>query len=148
MTDLANAHFKPLRRKTSTRAALSFIGLQLPGQTSVKSTRRRSVRAIAEVAAVNRRASKACAPTAARGTRWFVGCRNPGCHLSKARARLEAATILRGITGPPPDERDLKVDAGDSLYRVDHLEHGKTPAVAAIERDRLAAAAQVRERIA
>src|SRR5215472_11416007 len=29
MTDLANAHFKPLRRKTSTRAQLSFIGLQL-----------------------------------------------------------------------------------------------------------------------
>jgi len=35
------------------------------------------------------------------------------CHLSKARAGLEAGHDLCGVTGPPPDERDLEVDAED-----------------------------------
>jgi hypothetical protein len=55
---------------------------------------------------------------------------------------------LRRVPGPPAGERDLEVDAGDPLYRVDHLEHGKTTAVTAIERGRLAAAAQIRQRVA
>src|SRR5262249_11941448 len=55
---------------------------------------------------------------------------------------------LCGVASPPAGERDLEVDAGDLFYRLDHLEHGKAPAVTAIERGRLAAAAQIRERIA
>src|SRR5262245_57082007 len=52
------------------------------------------------------------------------------------------------VSRPPAGERDLEVDARDKLYRLDHLAHGETAAVTAIERDRLAAAAQIRERIA
>src|SRR5262249_50810810 len=39
------------------------------------------------------------------------------------------------------------IGARQKLYRLDHLEHGKTPAVTAIERGRDAAAAQIRQRI-
>src|SRR5262245_41510947 len=42
---------------------------------------------------------------------------------------------LCGVAGPPARECDLKVDAGDPLYRLDDFEHGKTTAVTAIERD-------------
>src|SRR6266446_8534561 len=55
---------------------------------------------------------------------------------------------LRGVPGPPGRERDLEVDAGDPLYRLDHFEHGETTAVTAIERGGDAAAAQIRQRIA
>src|SRR5262245_21209682 len=46
------------------------------------------------------------------------------------------------VPGSPAGERDLEVDARDPLYRLDHLEHGETAAVTAIERD--APAAQIR----
>src|SRR5262249_46424947 len=51
------------------------------------------------------------------------------------------------VTSTPAGERDLEFDARDPLYRLDHLEHGKTPAVTAIERGGDAAAAQIRQRI-
>jgi hypothetical protein len=51
---------------------------------------------------------------------------------------------LCGVASPPAGERDLEVDARDLLYRLNHLEHGKTPAVTAIERGGDAAAAQIR----
>src|SRR5215471_15261525 len=47
------------------------------------------------------------------------------------------------VPGPPADERDLEVDARDSLYRLD-----ETAAVTAIERGGDATAAQIRQRIA
>jgi len=52
------------------------------------------------------------------------------------------------VPGSPAGERDLEVDARDSLYRLDHLEHGETAAVTAIERGGDATAAQIRQRIA
>ena len=52
------------------------------------------------------------------------------------------------VPGPPAGERDLEVDARDSLYRLDHLEHRETAAVTAIERGGDATAAQIRQRIA
>src|SRR6516225_8746788 len=54
---------------------------------------------------------------------------------------------LCGVASTSARERDLEVDARDPLYRLDHLEHGKTPAVTAIERGGDAAAAQIRQRI-
>src|SRR5262245_63938596 len=51
------------------------------------------------------------------------------------------------VASPPASERDLEVDARDPLYRLDHLEHGKTPAVTAIERGGDAATAQICQRI-
>src|SRR6266511_5787313 len=55
---------------------------------------------------------------------------------------------LCGIPDPAADELDFEVDAANPLYRLDHFEHGETMAVTAIERGRLAAAAQIRQRIA
>src|SRR5262249_23739734 len=52
------------------------------------------------------------------------------------------------VPGPPADERNLEVDARDALYGLDHLEHGETAAVAAIERGGDATAPQIRQRIA
>src|SRR5262249_57678698 len=52
------------------------------------------------------------------------------------------------VPDPPAGERHLEVDARDSLYRLDHLEHGETAAVTAIERGGDATAAQIRQRIA
>src|SRR5262245_38462692 len=49
------------------------------------------------------------------------------------------------VPGPPADERDLEVDARDSLYRLDH---GETAAVTAIERGGDATTPQIRQRIA
>ena len=78
-----------------------------------------------------------------------------GLQVVKMRLRFEQRTgtvgsrhNLCGVTGPPADERDLEVDTGDPRYHLDHFEHGKTPAATAVERDRLASGAQIRERIA
>jgi len=48
---------------------------------------------------------------------------------------------------PGRRDLDLEVDAGDALHVFDHVEHGKTTAIPAIERRRGAAAAQIVERI-
>src|SRR3954452_21369848 len=53
---------------------------------------------------------------------------------------------LRGIARPAAGEFDREIHAGDPLYGLDHVEHGEAAAVAAIERARGAAAAQVSER--
>jgi hypothetical protein len=52
------------------------------------------------------------------------------------------------IARPAAGELDLEIDAGDALYRIDHLEHRKATAVTTIERRRGAAGAQMGERIA
>jgi hypothetical protein len=68
--------------------------------------------AIDAVEAVKRRASKACSHASA----WHIMV----CRLSKSGRSLEQTTgtvegrhDLCGVTGPPPDERDLEVDAED-----------------------------------
>src|SRR5262249_858953 len=45
------------------------------------------------------------------------------------------------VSSPPAGGPDLEVDARDSLYRLDHLEHGETAAVTAVERGGHATAA-------
>src|SRR5262249_13777597 len=52
------------------------------------------------------------------------------------------------VPGPSAGKCDLEVDARDSLYRLDHFEHGETTPVTAIERGGDATAAQIRQRIA
>src|SRR5215831_10815421 len=55
--------------------------------------------------------------------RGFTSSRRPrsGCHLSKARARLEAATICRQSAARRKRPRSR---CRRPLYRLDHLEHG------------------------
>src|SRR6185369_17931752 len=66
---------------------------------------------------------------------------------SERRTRaLACGHDLRRIARPASRELDLDIDARDPLHRLDHVEHGETAAVAAIERGRGAAAAQIGER--
>src|SRR5215472_18034528 len=89
MTDLANAHFKPLRRKTSTRAALSFIGLQLTWPNIGEVTRRRPVRATCAqliVASVRR-----------RSTLWGTLRRRPGFNHSTPRCLSDQLRLIHRL---------------------------------------------------
>ena len=53
----------------------------------------------------------------------------------------------RRIAEPPRRDFDFEVDTGGALDRFDHFEHREAVAVAAIERQRLAAGTQVTQRI-
>jgi len=83
----------------------------------------------------------------ARGTRWFAG-RRKAVPFEQRTGTVGSRHDLCRVPGSPAGERDLEVDARDSLYRLDHLEHGETAAVTAIERGGDATAAQIRQRIA
>ena len=65
----------------------------------------------------------------------------------RGRDAVACRDDLRRIARPAAGELDLEIDAGDALDRIDHLEHRKAVAVAAIERRRGAAAAQIGERV-
>src|SRR3989442_2728083 len=75
-----------------------------------------------------------------------------GLQIMKTRLPFERGTDKIGggddvcrVARPAARELDLEIDAGDLLYGVDYLPHGESPAVTAIERRRLAAAAQIRQ---
>src|SRR5262245_7226409 len=64
-----------------------------------------------------------------------------GFQVVEMRLPLEQRTSTIGsrhnlcrVSRPPAGERDLEVDARDALYSLDHLQHGETAAVTAIER--------------
>ena len=67
---------------------------------------------------------------------------------AERRPRLPAVgDDLRRIARAPRRHLDLEVDAGGALDRFDHFEDREAVAVAAIERQRLAAGTQVTQRI-
>ena len=124
-----------MRRYGAARLNASIAAARPPTGTRIVKKPRlaRGNGGIDEFAEVNRRASKACAPMPARGAH--------GLQVIEMRLPFEQRTgtigsrhDLCGVASPPAGERDLEVDARDPLYRLDYLEHGKTPAVTAIER--------------
>src|SRR6266566_2324393 len=84
----------------------------------------------------------------------FQRIRDDGGEIVETRLPAQhaagACTIgnnLRGVAGAPWRALDEEVDVGNALDGIDDLKHRKAAAIAAIERERGSAAAQIAQRV-